>query len=148
MKIVITKIEMIAIANTIDVIIGCSNVVDLQVNPATTRLQPRDQVKKLEDWLNSKINNNIVDTKVVVITVIPVLKNIVISVDPAFISEFLTLYNDMLMAVIPSVVKIVSAVTDVIVIAENESPKYEVFIERWFKKPVIEEVEDVETLDS
>lgn len=132
MKIVINEKEMLAMANYTDAIIGAGNVVGMAVNPGKFQCAPRDAVKKLEQWLNEKLGSKVMDTKIVTISIVPVIKNVVISIDPEFTHDFMVLYCELITAVTPIVINLVeSFVKAQAVVVEDFTPKFEEFTKKW-----------------
>ena len=129
MKIVISNKEMLAMASYLDVFTGCVNQIKDAIDPEEVDA-PVDNVQKFEDFMNNLLTNKI-DKKVVVITAVPIIRNLVISVDPNFVAEFLDLYCDIVRKCTPVTIDIVKSVMKIQTVAEDITPAIVAFQNKW-----------------
>ena len=131
MKIVITPVEMKAVASYIDECIGYVNRVVITVDSAAP-CTPRDTLKKVEEWLNEKLGRTIHQDKIVTIKVIPFIGNVVISVDPEFTADFMGLYGSVLAKITPHVCNIAKEVVAMQATLDQLDGDVEAFAQKWY----------------
>jgi hypothetical protein len=142
MKLVITEAEARSIAGYFDTYITAMNVIGSEIEGPDFKGEPVEGLKLLEAWFNCQVTNNLVDKKVVKISVIPLINNILISVDSDFIVDFMTLYSDILNAIVPPATNIIKAVYQIASVGKSFQERGEAFAAKWLPSEVIEDVTD------